>query len=71
MSNITKQEVEHLALLLLDDDDGINESGWNSLAQLLDRVDSNMGDHVDAANGRFYIKSAAAKIWREKLGLNQ
>lgn len=67
----TKQEVEHLALLLLDDDDGINESGWNALAHLLDRVGSNMGDHVDATDGRFYLKEAAVPEWRKKLGLSE
>jgi hypothetical protein len=67
----TKQEVEHLAFFLLNDDDGINASGWNVLAHLMERVGSNMGDYVEATDGRFYLKEAAVPEWRNKLGLSE
>ena len=68
---VTQQEVEHLALMLLDDDDGICPDGWELLNHLLDRFDSDMGEHVECFAERYYLNVDAAKEYRKKFGLEK
>ena len=60
MTTVTREFVREMAIKLLDDEEGINESGYDSLRQLLKCYHcEDIINCVDATDGRFYLKTGA------------
>ena len=54
---MTNVQLRKLAILMLDDPDGINEEVYNELHSLLDTapVNEDITNMVNATDGRFYL----------------
>lgn len=62
------QHLRNLALNILDDDHGISENAWGHLSEMLasdEQID--IAEHIDATEGRFYLKATAAEFLRNNL----
>ena len=58
---MTNETLRKLAVQLLDDDDGINESAWDTLSEALEENgELDILQAVDAADERFYLPEGRA-----------
>ena len=59
------QAFRNLALDLLDDEDGVNQTAWNTLSDMLDdNGDNDITEAVRSVNGRYYLTTDAAALLR-------
>ena len=62
-----KKNIRLLAILLLDDQDGINEEAYHQLASILHETSNqDILDAVEANRGRYWISEQDAAILKER-----
>lgn len=63
MYNALANQIRMMALHLLNDDEGINEEGWDRLFALLkDSGNHDVANAVVAVNGRYYLDEEDFKL---------
>jgi hypothetical protein len=63
---MNKQTIRDLALALLDDEDGINSTGFDILSDLLkDTGNDDILNSVNAIDGRYFVGEDDAEILRK------